>query len=507
VAAQRTGTSAPDPETGPEADPGASPQIADLPVGLDGTGTRHEVDSLGEVEVPANRYWGAQTQRALDNFPGGGERMPPEVHHAYGVLKQAAAEVNTRAGRLPGWKGEIIARVSGEVAAGQLDDHFPLPLWQSGSGTSTNMNANEVIANRCIQLVGGALGSKTPVHPNDDVNLAQSSNDTFASVMHIATLGLLEGLTLPALRELRESFASLAERWSDVVRVGRTHLQDATPITVGQGLSGYVASLDGAIGGLEDAGTGLLELAIGGTAVGTGVNAPSDFGTSVAAIVSRLTGRPFTTPANGFAAQSMLDPMVRVHAALRNVAVVLMKVANDLRWLASGPHAGIGEVVLPANEPGSSIMPGKVNPTQAEVLVMVCTRVLGADVAVGIAGATGHFELNTMRPLVVGTVLDSARSLGDACTSFRIRLVEGMDLNRAAIADHLGRSVMLVTALAPTIGYDHAAHIARRSTTEGLPLREVALSEGVEAELFDRLVDPLAMTRPEPPDHPDDQPT
>jgi fumarate hydratase, class II len=475
-------------------------EILDVPVGLDAAGTRAERDSLGELEVPADRYWGAQTQRALENFPVGHEAMPAEIHHAYGLLKQAAAEVNTRAGRLPHWKGELIAQVGAEVADGLLDGHFPLKLWQSGSGTSTNMNVNEVIANRCIQLVGGTLGTKVPVHPNDDINMAQSSNDTFVTAMHIATLGLLEARTLPALRDLRASLAGLAERWDDVVRVGRTHLQDATPVTVGQAFSGYVASMDVAIGDVEDAATGLLELAIGGTAVGTGVNAPADFGTAVASIVSRLTGRPFTTATNPFAAQSMVDPMLRVHSALRTTAAVLIKLANDLRWLGSGPHAGIGELVLPANEPGSSIMPGKVNPTQAEVLVMVATRVLGADVAVGLAGASGHFELNTMRPLVAGTVIESARTLGDACTSFRLRLVEGLDLDRDTIAEHLERSVMLVTALAPVIGYDQAAAIAHRATNEGLRLREAALAEDVDAEVYDRVVNPLAMTRPDPPD-------
>jgi fumarate hydratase, class II len=472
----------------------------DVPVGLDATGTRMESDSLGEVAVPANRYWGAQTQRSLENFAVGLEPMPAEVHHAYGLLKQAAAEVNTRAGRLDHDTGALIARVGAEVATGLLDEHFPLRLWQSGSGTGTNMNVNEVIANRCIQLVGGTVGSKSPVHPNDHVNMAQSSNDTFVSAMHIATLGLLEDSTLPAMRQLCVSLEALAERWAEVVRVGRTHLQDATPVTVGQTFASYASSLERAVGEVEDAAVGLLELAIGGTAVGTGVNAPADFGSSVAAIVSRLTGRPFTTATNPMAAQSMVDPMVRVHAALRIVATVLIKVANDLRWLGSGPHAGIGELVLPANEPGSSIMPGKVNPTQAEVLVMVATRVLGADVAVGAAGAGGHFELNTMRPLVAGTVIESARTLGDACQSFRERLVDGLDLNREVIADHLERSVMLVTALAPAIGYDDAARIARRATDEGLRLRDAALAEGVDAELYDRLVDPLAMTRPDPPD-------
>lgn len=486
--------------------PAAPPVVLDLPVGLVATGLRREHDSMGAVDVPADRYWGAQTQRALHHFAIGNERMPTDVHRAYGYLKKSTATANAAMGRLPQWKADLISRVCDEIITGDLDDHFPLHVWQSGSGTQTHMNVNEVIANRCIQLVGGEVGSKTPIHPNDDVNLGQSSNDTFPSAMHIAAHSTLMRVTLPAVRRLRQACDAKAELWSQVVRVGRTHLQDATPITVGQAFSGYVASLDAAIDHLEHSTDELTGLAIGGTAVGTGVNAPAGFDVAVTDVLVSLTGQPFRPASNKFAALATVDPMMRVHGALRDTAAVLVKIANDLRWLGSGPHGGIGELTLPANEPGSSIMPGKVNPTQAEALIMVCYRVMGADVTMGLAGTGGHFELNTCRPLVIATTLDSALALGDAADSFTSFMIDGAELNTARITEHLNRSVMLVTALAPLIGYDRAARIAHRATADGTTLRDAALADCVDAELFDRTVDPLAMTRPDMPDTPEDGP-
>ena len=475
-----------------------SPTILDLPVGLDVTGTRTETDSLGEVAVPADHYWGAQTERARTHFAIGRDAMPIEVVHAYGLIKKAAAVVNVRHGALPAWKGVLIERVCDEITAGQLDDEFPLGVWQSGSGTQTNVNVNEVVANRCIQLVGGALGSKVPVHPNDDVNMAQSSNDTFPTAMHLATVELVVARTLPALEHLGDALGERAAAWADVVKIGRTHLQDATPLTVGQEWSGYAAALADATDALRHATDGLLPLAIGGTAVGTGLNAPAGFGVEVAAVLAELTGHPFTVAANPFAAQATLDAMVRVHAALASVAVTLAKIANDLRWLGSGPRAGLGELRLPANEPGSSIMPGKVNPTQAEAMLMVCAQVGGADVAVRTGGAGGNFELNTFRPLVIHNVVHSAGTLADACDRFRTYLIEGVELNEPTIAADVARSVMLVTALSPVIGYDRAAAIAHDAVDEDLTLRDAALRHGVSAELFDEVVVPLAMTRPRP---------
>jgi fumarate hydratase class II len=487
----------------PDNDP-SGPTVQDLPVGLDASGTRTERDSLGVVEVPADRYWGAQTQRALNNFPIGDHPMPLEVVHAYGLLKRACAEANGATGGLPAWKAELIASVSDEVAAGSLDDHFPLGIWQSGSGTPTHMNVNEVITNRSIQLVGGVLGSKEPVHPNDDVNLGQSSNDTFPTAMHIAAHGVLTSVTTCGLEHLRHVCHDRQVAWDDVVRVGRTHLQDATPLTVGQGFSAYVSALDDALAMLGHATAGLCDLAIGGTAVGTGLNAPAGFDHHVTRILAALTGTPFRPATNKFAALSTIDPIVAAHAALRSCSVVLTKVANDLRWLASGPHAGIGELRLPANEPGSSIMPGKVNPTQAEAVVMACQRVMGNDVTIGLAAAGGHFELNTCRPVAIAVLIESARLVGDSARSLADRMVAGAELATDTIADHLARSVMGVTALAPTIGYDRAATIAQRATREGTTLRDAAIAEGVDGALFDQLVDHRAMTRPHASDSPDD---
>ncbi len=475
------------------------PQVLDVPVGIDARGQRVEVDSMGAVTVAADRYWGAQTQRALEHFAVGQDRMPVAVCRAYGQVKKAAALVNARAGVLPGWKADLIARVCEEVVDGRLDEHFPLHVWQSGSGTQTNMNVNEVIANRCIQLLGGVLGSKTPIHPNDDVNLSQSSNDTFPTVMHLVTLLEVTQRLVPEVSSLRDAVAAKAHQWADVVKVGRTHLQDAVPVTVGQEWSGYAEQITQALARLTATTPALCEIAAGGTAVGTGLNAPAGFGDRIAAELSLLTGLPLVTAPNKFAALGGLDAMVATSAGLRAVAVPLMKIANDIRWAASGPGAGIGELVLPANEPGSSIMPGKVNPTQCEVMVMVCTQVLADDTAVAFAGAQGNFELNTMRPLVIANVLRSAQILTDSARLMRIWCIDGIQLNRERIATNLDRSLMQVTALAPTLGYDTAAAIAHHAHRDGTTLREAAIASGaVSGEDFDRLTDPTTMTTPTP---------
>ena len=480
-------------------DPAASdgaPRVLAIPIGLDAIGTRTESDSLGPVEVPANHYWGAQTQRALIHFSIGEDRMPAALYHAFGQVKKACAIVNARLGRLPAWKADLISQVADEVSSGALDDEFPLHVWQTGSGTQSNMNVNEVIANRAIQLVGGELGSKRPVHPNDDVNSGQSSNDTFPAVMHIATLrALAEGL-LPSVGRLREAARRKSEEWADVVKIGRTHLQDATPLTVGQEWSGYVAQLDEAAEAITAALPGLRQLAIGGTAVGTGLNAPAGFGEAVAAEISRLTGHEFVTAPNKFAAQASLGALVRASAAVRGLSVALFKFANDMRWLGSGPRSGLGELILPPNEPGSSIMPGKVNPTQAEAMLMVCLQVMGNDTVVTLAGAEGNFELNAFRPVAISNMLHSARILADACDSFRAFLVEGALLNEARLRQDVERSVMMVTALSPVIGYDRAAAIAHLAVAQDLTLREAALRSGVDAGLYDQVVVPVRLTRP-----------
>jgi fumarate hydratase class II len=473
-----------------------APRVFALPIGLDAAGTRTEFDSLGEIQVPAKHYWGAQTQRSLRHFAIGGERMPKEVYHAYGLVKKAAAIVNARDGRLPEWMGKLISQVCGEIISGELDAEFPLYVWQSGSGTHTNMNVNEVISNRCIQLLGGELGSQAPVHPNDHVNMAQSSNDTFPTAMHLAGYGMVANETIPALKRLRDALSEKAEQWAEVVKIGRTHLQDATPLTVGQQWSGYVAALDDSIADLSRATEGLLHIAMGGTAVGTGVNAPAAFSEAVAEVLSGLTSFAVRTAENKFAAQATLDRMVRAHAALKGAAVTLYKIANDMRWLGSGPRAGLTELHLPANEPGSSIMPGKVNPSQAEVMLMVSIEIMASDVAVQMAGAEGNFELNTFRPLVIRHYLHSARIMADCCDHFREFMVEGIRLNMETIRNNLDRSVMMVTALAPVIGYAKAAEIARETIQHDLTLREVALAHGVDEALYDRLVVPLEMTRP-----------
>jgi fumarate hydratase, class II len=471
------------------------PRILDLPIGLSATGMRKEFDSLGEVEVPADHYWGAQTQRSLQHFNIGHDRMPKEVYHAYGYVKKAAAIVNTRAGRLPAWKGELIERVCDEVISGALDAEFPLYVFQTGSGTQSNMNLNEVISNRCIQLVGGTLGSQQPVHPNDHVNMGQSSNDTFPTAMHIAAYTMATQQTIPALKRLRDALAGKSKQWAQVVKIGRTHLEDAVPLTVGQEWSGYAGALDDAIGEAEHATAGLLEVAMGGTAVGTGLNAPAGFGDQVAAQLASMTGVPYVTAANKFTAQGTLDRMVRAHGGLKSAAVTLFKIANDLRWLGSGPRTGIHELLFPENEPGSSIMPGKVNPTQAEAMLMVAIQVIASDVAVTMGGNEGNFELNAFRPILIANYLHSALIMADMCDHFREFMVEGTRLNQAKLKENIDRSVMMVTALSPVIGYDKAAEISYYAIDHDLTLKQAALAKGVSEELYDRVVDPLALTR------------
>ncbi len=474
----------------------AAPKILDVPIGLDATGTRREFDSLGDVEVPADRYWGAQTQRSLEHFNIGNDRMPKQVYHAYGYVKKAAAVVNTQSGRLPEWKGSLIERVCDEVISGALDADFPLYVWQTGSGTQSNMNVNEVISNRCIQLAGGTLGSQEPVHPNDHVNMGQSSNDTFPTAMHIAAHTMATERTIPALRRLRDAIERKSRKWADVVKIGRTHLEDATPLTVGQEWSGYAGALDDAIAEVEHATRGLLKLAMGGTAVGTGLNAPPGFGEQVAAQIAAVTGAPFETAPNKFTAQGTLDRMVRAHAGLKAAAVTLFKIANDLRWLGSGPRTGIHELTFPANEPGSSIMPGKVNPTQAEAMLMVAIQIIASDVAVTMGGAEGNFELNAFRPVLISNYLHSALILADMCDHFGEFMIEGTEVDDATLKQNIDRSVMMVTALSPVIGYDKAAAISYHAIDKNLTLKQAALDKGVSEDLFDKVVNPLALTRP-----------
>jgi fumarate hydratase class II len=468
--------------------------LNDTPIGIAASGLRHETDSMGGIDVPADRYWGAQTQRSLVHFAIGDDHMPKRVYHAYGYVKKAAALVNSAAGRLAQWKADAIVRAADEAISGKLDGEFPLYVWQTGSGTQSNMNVNEVLSNRAIQLLGGELGSKSPVHPNDDVNMGQSSNDTFPTAMHIAAVMELEDHLLPNVGRLAETIEAKASGWMDVVKIGRTHLQDAVPLTVGQEWSGYARQMRDSMARILRAQGSLYELAAGGTAVGTGLNAPPNFSCEIAASIAKLTGRPFVTAPNKFAAQGSLDGMVAAMASLRGLAVTLMKVANDMRWLASGPRCGLGELNLPENEPGSSIMPGKVNPTQSEAMVMVCIQVIGEDNAVAFAGSQGNFELNAMRPIIINNFLHSARVLGDACDKLRRYQVEGTTLNRGNIDRLLGRSLMLVTALAPMIGYDKASAIAHKANDDGLTLKEAALLSGfVDEKRFDEIVDPRKM--------------
>ena len=473
---------------------GKGHDLKDLPVGIDAKGERREFDSMGDVPVAADRYWGAQTQRSLQHFSIGNDKMPKEVYHAYGTVKKACALVNAAEGRLVQWKADAIVRAADETIAGHLDDHYPLYVWQTGSGTQSNMNVNEVISNRCIQLLGGTLGSQEPVAPNDDVNMGQSSNDTFPSAMHIAAINEIDTRLLPQVEALAKEIEVKAQDWHDVVKIGRTHLEDAVPITVGQEWSGYAAQLRACIEAIAESRRGLLELAVGGTAVGTGLNAPAGFSVKVAAKVAELTGKPFVTAPNKFMAQGSLDAMVRANATLSGLAVTLIKIANDMRWLASGPRCGLGELVLPQNEPGSSIMPGKVNPTQCEAMVMIAIQVIGEDNAVSFAGSQGNFELNAMRPIIINNFLHSARILGDGCEKFRVFSVEGTTLNEKRIAQYVDESVMLVTALSPVIGYEKSAQIAQKAMKDDSTLRKAALASGdVDEATYDKVMVPKDM--------------
>ena len=461
--------------------------------------TRTETDSMGAIEVAADRYWGAQTERSRNNFPIGVERFrfTRAIIRALGVLKKGAALANGELGQLPQEKVDLIVRAADEVISGKLDDHFPLVVFQTGSGTQTNMNSNEVISNRAIELAGGEMGSKQPIHPNDHVNRGQSSNDTFPTAMHIAAVEQLEDVLLPAVTQLRDTLHAKAERFRDVVKVGRTHLQDATPITLGQEISGWVAQLDAALADVRRTIPGLCELAIGGTAVGTGLNAHPQFGDLAAAKMAEETGRPFVSAPNKFASLSAHDAMVTASASLRTLAGALMKIANDVRWLASGPRAGIGEILIPENEPGSSIMPGKVNPTQSEAITMVAVQVFGNDAAVAFGGSQGNFQLNVFKPVMVHNLLESVQLIADACGAFNDHCAVGIEPNTPRIEEHLRDSLMIVTALNPHIGYEKAAEIAKKAHKEGTSLREAALSLGhLSPEQFDTWVRPADMTQP-----------
>jgi fumarate hydratase, class II len=461
------------------------------------TAYRTESDSLGEVQVDASRYWGAQTERSLHHFAIGdpaADRMPLEVVHAMGTLKKAAAMVNGADGRMAEDLTSLIVAAADEVIDGTLDDHFPLYIWQTGSGTQTNMNVNEVISNRAIEMAGGQMGSKTPVHPNDHVNMSQSSNDTFPTAAHVAAVQAIVHRLVPAVRELRDALAARAEEFRDIVKIGRTHLQDAVPLTLGQEFGGYVAQLEADLQRIDATLPGLYELAIGGTAVGTGLNAPPGFAESCAAKIADLTGLPFVSAPNKFAALAAHDALVFASGALATLAASLMKIANDIRWLGSGPRSGLGELSLPENEPGSSIMPGKVNPTQSEAMTMVAVQVMGNDTAVKFAGSQGNFELNVFKPVMIANVLHSTALLADVCRTFREFCVEGLEPVGERIHELVDRSLMLVTALTPMIGYDKAAQIAKKAHHEGLTLREATLALGyLSAEEFDEAVRPEKM--------------
>lgn len=456
---------------------------------------RVEKDSMGEIRVPADKYWGAQTQRSSENFRIGGHRMPVEVIYAFAILKKAAANANADLGVLPRFKAELIGRVCTEILKGKLDDQFPLVVWQTGSGTQTNMNVNEVIANRAHELKGGKLTDpKKMLHPNDDVNKSQSSNDTFPTAMHIAAYLKIVEHTLPALTRLRDRLHEKSKAFKGVVKIGRTHLMDATPVTLGQELSGFVSQLDHGILAIQFSLKHLAELALGGTAVGTGLNTPQGYTKLVAQEIASITGHPFKTAPNKFEAMATHDALVAAHGALKTVAVSLMKIGNDIRLLASGPRSGIGEIIIPSNEPGSSIMPGKVNPTQSEALTMAMAQVMGNDVTISIGGSNGHFQLNVFKPVIIHNFLESARLIGDACNSFEEHCIRGLEANHARIQEHLNNSLMLVTALNTKIGYDKAAEIAKKAYSENTTLKEAAMSLGyVTAEEFDAWVRPQDM--------------
>lgn len=461
-------------------------------------GYRKEKDSMGVLEVPEDKYYGAQTQRSLNNFKIGGERFQRELIRAYGILKKAAATVNEKAGKLDSNLATAIRDAADEVIEGKLDEHFPLVVWQTGSGTQSNMNFNEVIANRAIEMMGGKLGSKDPVHPNDHVNMGQSTNDTFPTAINIAAVEASVNQLLPELTKLRDSLSQKAKEFESIIKLGRTHLQDATPLSLGQEFSGYASALTHGITRIEGAMDHCYELAMGGTAVGTGINSFEEFGSMVADEISTLTGLPFKTAVNKFEALGGQDCIVELSGALKTVAGSLFKIANDVRWLASGPRSGIGEILIPANEPGSSIMPGKVNPTQCEAMTMVCTQVMGNDVTISIAGASGNFELNVYRPVMAYNIIQSIRLLADACDSFRVHAVDGIEANEERIHSNLYNSLMLVTALNPHIGYDKAAEVAKKAYNDNSSLREAIIALGyLSGEDFDRLVQPEKMIKPE----------
>jgi fumarate hydratase, class II len=458
------------------------------------TATRTETDSMGAIAVPSNRYWGAQTQRSLKYFAIGDDTMPRAMIRAIGILKRAAATVNQQLGKLPEEKAKLIAQAADQVISGELDDHFPLRIWQTGSGTQTNMNANEVIANRAIELAGGELGSKNPIHPNDHVNLSQSSNDTFPTAMHIAAVEEMTHRLLPSVSKLRDALAAKADTFQSIIKIGRTHLMDAVPLTLGQEFSGYISQLDKDLDRLKTNLPDLYELAIGGTAVGTGLNTHPEFADRAAAEIARLTELSFVSAPNKFAALAAHDAIVSASGALRTLAASLMKIANDIRWMGSGPRCGLGELLLPENEPGSSIMPGKVNPTQCEAMTMVCVQVMGNDAAIAIAGSQGNFELNVFKPVMIFNLLNSVRLLADACIAFTDYLVVDLQPNPDQIQHFLTNSLMLVTALNPHIGYDNSAKAAKKAHTEGTTLKAACIALGfLTAEQFDQWVRPEEM--------------
>ncbi len=464
---------------------------------LSGVPTRTETDSMGKMEVPVDRYYGAQTARSLIHFAIGKDTMPPELIRAFGILKKACALVNQDLGKLSPEKTRLIVAAADEVISGNLNDHFPLRIWQTGSGTQTNMNVNEVISNRAIEMAGGVLGSKKPIHPNDDVNMSQSSNDTFPAAMHIAAAMETARCLLPAVKKLRDALDAKARQFAGIVKIGRTHLQDATPLTVGQEFSGWVSMLDRDGARIAMALDGLYDLAIGGTAVGTGLNAHPEFAERAAKKIAELTGLPFRSHPNKFAALAAHDEIVFASGGLKTLAASLMKVANDIRWLASGPRCGLGELTLPENEPGSSIMPGKVNPTQCEAVTMVAVQVMGNDAAIGFAGSQGNFELNVFKPVIIFNYLRSVELLADVCNSFVDHCVKGIEVNREQIDHYVKNSLMLVTALSPKIGYDKAAQAAHTAHHEHLSLREAVIKLGyLTGEEFDKLVRPEDMTHP-----------
>ncbi len=460
-------------------------------------GYRTETDSMGEIQVPEEKYYGAQTARSLMNFRIGSDRFPREMIRALGILKKAAALTNQELGSLPGEKADLIVRAADEVIEGKLDEHFPLVVWQTGSGTQTNMNSNEVISNRAIEMAGGVMGSKDPVHPNDDVNKAQSSNDTFPTAMHIAAAERISGHLIPEVERLQKTFAKKEEDFGDIIKIGRTHLMDAVPLTLGQEFSGYAAQLGNCLTRVRSTLDGLYDLALGGTAVGTGLNTHPEFAEKAAAQIARITELPFRSAPNKFEALAAHDAIVFAHGGIKTLAAALMKIANDVRWLASGPRSGIGEIRIPANEPGSSIMPGKVNPTQCEAMTMVCVQVMGNDVAINMGGASGNFELNVFKPVMIFNLLNSVRLLADACASFDEHCATGIEANRTVIDDFLNRSLMLVTALNPVIGYDNAAKVAKKAFNEDITLREAVVAlDLMTGEEFDKAVRPEDMTGP-----------